>query len=68
MFKATALVLLLMCGTGVAPAFAAPTTLEITADLLTADTARQIIEARGRVRISDGRAVVRANAAVYRVK
>jgi lipopolysaccharide assembly outer membrane protein LptD (OstA) len=66
--RAAALVVFLICATGVAPAFAAPTTLEITADLLTADTARQIIEARGRVRISDGRAVVRANAAVYRVK
>jgi len=67
--RAAALVVFLICATGVAPAAAAPpTTLEITADLLTADTVKQIVEARGRVRISDGRAVVRANVAIYRVK
>lgn len=69
MSRAAALVVFLICATVVAPASAAPPTiLEITADLLTADTVKQIVEARGRVRISDGRAVVRANAAVYRVK
>lgn len=68
MVKAAALVALLLSATGVGLASAAPTTLEITADVLTADTARQIVEARGRVRISDGRAVIRADVAIYRVR
>lgn len=69
MFKAAALVVSLIWTAGIAPASAAtPATLEITADVLTADTAKQIVEARGRVRISDGRAVVRAHAATYHVK
>jgi len=67
--KVAALVVLLICAIDVASSSAAPSrTLEITADVLTADTVKQVVEARGRVRISDGRAVVRASVAVYRVK
>jgi lipopolysaccharide assembly outer membrane protein LptD (OstA) len=68
LFNTAALVALLVAATGVAPAFAAPTTLEIKADVLTADTVRQIVQASGHVRISDGRAVVRAGMATYRVR
>ncbi|MGH2397299.1 MAG: LptA/OstA family protein [bacterium] len=51
------------------PATAAhPTALEIKADVLRADTVRGIVEARGRVRISDGRSLVHAGVAVYTIK
>lgn len=50
------------------PASAAPVSLEIKADILKADTVRGVIEARGRVRISDGRSLVRAGIAVYSIK
>lgn len=63
------IILALLCCLAVVPAVAAlPSTLEIKADVLKADTVRRIVEARGHVRISDGRSVVRADVAVYSVK
>ena len=63
------LVLLLALVVSAAPATATPpTALEIKADVLRADTVRGIVEARGRVRISDGRSLVRAGVAVYTIK
>lgn len=53
---------------GGAAGAAGPGSPELRADTLTVDTARQVIEARGRVRITDGRTVARCERAVYTIR
>lgn len=62
------LVLLLVAGLISAVPAAGATTLELRADVLTVDTVRRVIEARGRVRLTDGRSVARADHAVYALR